>query len=102
MVVEQVHEAEPIQAQHLHRGEGMGITAVAAVVPDDVLVTKDLAGAEAGFLPLGIYQFDNAPSHAIDGLGGGPPLKNRRSRRQGNSFAIYLRNHQLNWGVAFG
>ena len=99
MVVEQVHEAEPIQAQHLHGGEGMGITAVTTVVPDDVLIAKNLAGTEAGFLPLRIYQFDDAPPHAINGLGGGPPLKNRGARGQGDGFAVQLRNHQLNRGA---
>jgi hypothetical protein len=99
MVVQQVHEAEPIQAQHLHGGEGMGITAVTTVVPDDVLVAKDFAGTEAGFLPLRIYQFDDAPPHTINGLRCGPPLINRGAGWQGDGLTVQLRNHQFNRGA---
>ena len=95
VVVQQVEEAEPVEAQHLHGRACEGVAAVAQFAPGDVLVAEQLTGAETGFFALLAHQFDDAATHGVDGVGAGAATENVGSCGQGEGFTIHMNGHQI-------
>ena len=98
VVVEQVQEAQPLEAQHFHGGAGKRLIAIGAHKPNDVLVAQKLAGAVAKLLAAFAHHLNDPAPHRVDGIRGGTPGKNLGAGRQGEHLTVNLGRHQLNGG----